>query len=507
MGIFNLMASADPVIPFLGKTFDISLNWIGKLINSLIGGVGIVGVGIIVFSLILKIIVMPFDVYQRVSMRKQNIKMKENKEKLEKLQKQYANDKQMYSKKMMEIQKESGISMLSSCLPMILSLVIFFVAIGAFNDYSAYANLQNYNLMVNAYNDSLSPYCAELSEENLSDFTIAPENGSETIQVFLKVKDADGTGSNGQKKYIYYTVLAPVDYEEKKDDFEYLSDYVNGYVDKNYYIDAEKTYADFKTEIDALVEAGKDEENPEKSLTKEAACHDFFVSKAQSNVVKIYETEVTDRMSFGWIKNIWVTDASYKHPVLDYSGFKSSISNEKLNINGQKVKFNSVGGYTDAYNDASYNVVTAKLTSQKKQANGYFVLIALSIGTILLQQFVSMRSQKEQTEFSSVDGQGKSTQKMTLVIMTAMFAIFSFMYSSAFSIYMITSNLLSLITTLIINKIVDVVMNKKEEKALQEQYNRRFPGRVYVPEKDKNKKEKKTDSPIADGRKKGGKKD
>lgn len=93
MGIFNLLASADPVIPFLGETFNISLNWIGKLINSLIGAVGIVGVGIIVFSLILKVIVLPFDVYQRVSMRKQNIKMKENKEKLEKLQKQYANDK------------------------------------------------------------------------------------------------------------------------------------------------------------------------------------------------------------------------------------------------------------------------------------------------------------------------------------------------------------------------------------------------------------------------------
>ena len=503
------MASADPVIPFLGETFDISLNWIGKLINSLIGGIGIVGIGIIVFSLILKVIVLPFDVYQRVSMRKQNIKMKENKEKLEKLQKQYANDKKMYSQKMMEMQKENGISMLSSCLPMILSLVIFFVAIGAFNDYSAYANLQNYNLMVNAYNDSLSPYCAELSKENLSDFTIEleGENGNKTIQLFLRVKDEDGTGSDGQKKYIYYTLLAPADYEEKKGDFEYLSDYVNGYVDKNYYIDAEKTYADFKTEIDALVEAGKDEENPENSLTREAACHDFFVSEAQDNVVKIYETEVTDRMSFGWIKNIWVTDASYKHPVLDYSGFKGGVSSEKLNVNGQKVKFNSIGSYTDAYNDTSYNVVTAKLGAQKKQANGYYILIALSIGTILLQQFVSMRSQKEQTEFSSVDGQGKTTQKMTLVIMTVMFAFFAFMYSAAFSIYMITSNLLSLITTLVINKAVDVVMSKKEEKALQEQYNRRFPGRVYVSEKDRNKKEKKTSSPAGDGRKKGGKKD
>ena len=86
MGFFNLLA--DLPITFLGQTFDISLNWIGRLINALIGGIGIVGVGIIVFSLILRCIVLPFDVFQRISMRKQNVKMKENKEKLDKLQKQ-----------------------------------------------------------------------------------------------------------------------------------------------------------------------------------------------------------------------------------------------------------------------------------------------------------------------------------------------------------------------------------------------------------------------------------
>ena len=109
---------------------------------------------------------------------------------------------------------------------------------------------------------------------------------------------------------------------------------------------------------------------------------------------------------------------------------------------------------------------------------------------ILLQQFVSMRSQKEQTKYSSVDGQAASTQKITLVIMTVMFAVFSFMYSAAFSIYMVTSNILSLIMTIVINKAVDVAMRKKEERELQEQYNKRFPGRVYVPSADKEKKEK-----------------
>lgn len=149
--------------------------------------------------------------------------------------------------------------------------------------------------------------------------------------------------------------------------------------------------------------------------------------------------------------------------MLNYSDFKTDISRKSLSVSGVgKVKFNSISNYTDAYGESSYNIVTAKLSEEKGQPNGYFVLIALSIGTILLQQFISMRSQKEQTQFSSVDGQAASTQKMTLVIMTLMFAVFAFMYSAAFSIYMVTSNLTSLITTLVINKLVDVAMRKRK---------------------------------------------
>lgn len=46
MNFLTLLAS-DPVIPFLGRTYDISLNWLGQLIRILIEGIGIVGVGII----------------------------------------------------------------------------------------------------------------------------------------------------------------------------------------------------------------------------------------------------------------------------------------------------------------------------------------------------------------------------------------------------------------------------------------------------------------------------
>ena len=147
MELFNLLAT----VPVFGQTYDVSLNWIAQLIRWLITSIGTVGVGIILFSLCLKFVVLPFDVYQRIAMRKQNQKMKDQQERMEKLQKQYANDKQMYNQKLMEMYKENGISMFSSCLPMILSMVIFIVAINAFNAYAQFSTIDNYNSMVAAY--------------------------------------------------------------------------------------------------------------------------------------------------------------------------------------------------------------------------------------------------------------------------------------------------------------------------------------------------------------------
>ena len=112
----------------------------------------------------------------------------------------------------------------------------------------------------------------------------------------------------------------------------------------------------------------------------------------------------------------------------------------------------------------------------------------LSIGTILLQQFITMRSQKAQNKYSSVDGQQAMTQKTTMIVMTLMFGIFAFMYSSAFSIYMITSSIFSLLSTMLINKLVDISMNKKEAQAMQEKYTRTLPGRKQPEPKNKKKK-------------------
>ena len=155
-------------------------------------------------------------------------------------------------------------------------------------------------------------------------------------------------------------------------------------------------------------------------------------------------------------------------------------------MDGQMKTFDEMKAYTGSpYSEAAYEDITMKLTEAKEKANGYFVLIALSIGTILLQQFVTMRSQKAQNQFSSVDGQQASTQKTTMIIMTIMFGIFSFMYSAAFAMYMVVSSVFSLGSTVIINKFVDSAMKKKEEAALRAKYTRALPGQKIDTKKKK----------------------
>ena len=152
---------------------DINLNFIGKFIEWLIN-ITNVGVGIILFTLVLKLIVMPFDVYSKIKMKQNSVKMEAMRDDLEKLQKQYAHDKNLYNQKMMALQKKNGYSPLSGCLPLVLSLVIFIVAINAFRSYSAFAMKNEYNEIVDYYNKTVVELTVE--GEN-SDLFVEDENG------------------------------------------------------------------------------------------------------------------------------------------------------------------------------------------------------------------------------------------------------------------------------------------------------------------------------------------
>jgi YidC/Oxa1 family membrane protein insertase len=93
-------------------------------INSFIGNYGW---SIVIFTLIIKVLLLPLDFKSRKSMRR----MSDLQPQVAKLQKKYANDKEKLNQKTAELYRKEHISPLSGCLPMLLSFPVLIAMFGA----------------------------------------------------------------------------------------------------------------------------------------------------------------------------------------------------------------------------------------------------------------------------------------------------------------------------------------------------------------------------------------
>lgn len=416
MNLLNLLADTNPIFELIETNGEVPLNFLGVFIGILIGAVGLAGVGIILYCLILKVVVLPLDIWQKASMRKQNLKMEQMRGQLEKLQKQYENNQQLYQKKMQEIYKENNFNMFSSCIPMIATLIILIVAFQSLTAYSQHANLQIYTDMGTAYNEAI-----------------------------LKNADPDAVGKTEGEYEVFRS--------DKEEYFIYYRKSLSE--EKEYYIDMEKLSA-IDSEID----------------TREEAL--AYVQKIGSAAAA--ESYKNSHKSFLWIKNIYYPDVSWAHPLQEYDEFCKSITNKIVILDADGNETDRKVKIQEFINEATYNAITADLETEKSTPNGFFILVVLTILTNLASQFITMRSQKAQRELQSADKSSQSMQKWMMLIMPIMFCVFAFIYSGAFSLYLITSSLFSLISTVVVNKVIDSVFRKKT--AVQEQV--RAGGRVAL---------------------------
>lgn len=429
--MLNILALTSGTLGYGVKEIAaIDLNWIGQLIRILIEGIGIVGVGIIVFTLIIKTIVLPLDIYSRIKTKKQALIMEKMRPQMEKLQKQYANDKQMYSQKVMELQKKSGYSIFGACLPMIVSLIIFIIVFDAFSTYSQYANLESYNDMVKVYNGVVSTYVYD----------------EETKEGYLfEVKDGDGNVVDYRVDCSLFADSYNAEKLMENSSFVALSeDEVFTELAEKYKEEVGSYAAAFDVSLVNEKDGGGNYTLTAESLRITLVNH-YLETPAALQVRDYY---IENNNSFLWVRNLWYPDSMLNRELPDFDKFKSTVA--KANIG-------------DDYRD-SYEKVTAALGDQKEAYNGYFVLIVMSIGFMLLQQWISMRANKAVNDLSTVDGSGARTTKTMMIMMPIIYGLFSFFYSASFSIYMITNTIYSILTTLLINKLVDISFRRKEER-------------------------------------------
>ena len=323
-------------ISILNQGYQIGLDWLGHFARIIIEGVGILGAGIIVFTLVLKAITLPFDIYQRIKMRKQTLLMRKMQPELEKLQEQYANDKNMYNQKMMELYKKNGYGMLGACLPMIVSLLILIFAFQGFRTYSSYANLSMYEKMSTAYNNAVLENCVDGKDFKL------PVEGEEDSDLTIRWTETPTVKNEGNVttteivhieegiEYTYSTVVTVTDENTETRKFLYVrSQDETKYIYYLYSLDASDVTRSYYVDSERLKTVAGDGFNEffGEGATEELACKNY-VNKIGAVAAANWYHE--NDSSFLWVKNVWYPDVSYQHPIQDYAGFSGSFNNVKV---------------------------------------------------------------------------------------------------------------------------------------------------------------------------------
>ena len=102
-------------------------DFLASILNGINGFINNYGWSMILFTLLIKLLILPLDYKSRKSMRR----MSSVQPQITKLQKKYANDKEKLNQKTAELYRKEKINPMSSCLPMLLSMPILFIMFAA----------------------------------------------------------------------------------------------------------------------------------------------------------------------------------------------------------------------------------------------------------------------------------------------------------------------------------------------------------------------------------------
>ena len=112
------------------------------------------GIAIIIFTVMVRLAMTPFDIKSRASMRK-TTKLQPQ---LQALQKKYANDKEKLNAKTAELYKKAQVNPLSSCLPLLLTWPILIAVFGAMRTASNRELLEQVSQILNGQQPAMAQF-------------------------------------------------------------------------------------------------------------------------------------------------------------------------------------------------------------------------------------------------------------------------------------------------------------------------------------------------------------
>ena len=172
------MAFLNSIASYLGALVTPSITkpdamW-HVLILNVFGWIKDYGWSIVVFTVLLKLVLSPLDFFQRYKLHKNQRITERLKPTMEKIQKQYGNDKQAFQQKQMELNRKEGYSYFSSCLPMIVTMVVFITLWLSMQTVAQYMMLRSYTRLYDAYSVTTAQVEQQLKAKSGKD-ELSPE--------------------------------------------------------------------------------------------------------------------------------------------------------------------------------------------------------------------------------------------------------------------------------------------------------------------------------------------
>lgn len=391
---------------------------------------------VILLAVIVRILFSVVDIFnKRINMKNMQINEKMKPE-LEAVQKKYGHDKVLLQKKQSEIYKKYQYSMVGTCLPMLLVMVLQMVVFLTL--WTGLQNVSNYNI-VKSYENTKTVY-----------YNVLMLNEDEQFTTYLTDKIASGEN---------YTIDVDINVDNKTMNI-YVLDANNeqDFVKENIAITDTLT----NEEIYNLITSYAVEEEPENPETPPESETTLVEGNSLTDVNKAIKTlaeEVTadyyiDNMeSFLWIKNIYKAESPMTSPVFT----KEEITNY---LNSYYTDEEKAIEEEHHYEEQIFDYVIVGLNERDLGVNGYFILVILAVASSFLSIFLSNKLMK--------GNQAAGGGKLMYFIMPLILGIFTLMYTSLFAIYIIVGQLVMIamapLNNLIVKKWVAASAKKQEQK-------------------------------------------
>ena len=405
------------------------LGGIGKLIRWMYGLTGSYGWTVVIFTVALKIFMLPLDVWQRYSAKKSSVKMQTIQPLLENIDKRYGANTQRANEEKQKLYKKQGFSAMSSCLPMIITMVVFFVMFGGLREFSLYRNVEAFNNMANSYYNSME---AQIEDSSWKDtYTATFEQAKQTL--------------------LEKNVRKAIEEEKGVEEAEKIIANKEGEDYKNYLEKAEESLTN--KEILFQIQAVDAVLNQMGSSEKET--FDQWHDNAEKAIQNEYKVQ---QDSWLWINNIAQPDTWAPIMVAYDEGsnnFSQSVKMGDFDVVG------NAGNGEAVYNTVRNAVLKIDNCSYGKNGtwNGLMILPILSVALSFVSMWISQRMEKRPQ-----NAQQASTNKTMMIMMPLMMAFFGFTYTGSFAIYMVINYLLSIISTVALRTPVDKLVEKQIAK-------------------------------------------